>query len=180
MSSRPFISSFLIGVLLINTVGFLAVYTSLKHVHHFHVDTQLKRSINHKKYERLDVSKVEFEQFRWRRPQKEFERNNTLYDIVSISTSEDSVFIVCYKDKHEMKMDTYFSKVIDVQFSDTSDSERLSTSFLFHPFIRAPFSHPLQLPSDYRPQRKDYFHYLVQLSNPHLTIYSPPPQSLTV
>ena len=174
MPTRPVISYFLIGVLLLNTVGFLAVYSTLKRIHRDQVDVQLALPAKKKVYERLHVARKEFDQFVWRRPQKEFEHNNALYDIVIADFVGDSVFIVCYKDHKEMKMDALLAKVV-CQQGDTSHSQQ-SWSHLFHPFIFEPsylLAHHL---TEFRKEKKDYFHYTVQLSNPELTIHLPPPQ----
>lgn len=176
MSSRPFISFFLIGAFLINLVGFFAVYSTLKRIHHHHMDMQLARVIKHKRYERQAVSQAEFDQFVWRRPNKEYERNGALYDIVELSQSNDSVYIICYEDIVEKKMEIRFAKAMNVQNPDTSHSNSVSLHFMFHPFIKEPFTYSENGLSTFQQHRKDHFHYTVRLSNPHLTIHSPPPQ----
>lgn len=175
MPLRPIISYFLIGVLLLNTVGFLAVHSTLKYLHRNEVDVALALPAKKKVYESLHVTQQEFEAFVWRRPRKEFERNQALYDVVTFEYVGDSVFIVCYKDHKEMKMDAVFANVIHTQ-SDTSHSKKSFATYLLQPFIHESSYYFSAQQTDFRRERKDYFHYAVHLSSPDLTIHSPPPQ----
>jgi len=177
MSSRPISSLFLASILIINTVGFLAIYSISKHLHHLHIDADLAQSVKCKEYVNFRVTHSEFEHFSWRRPQKEFELNGELYDIVQMEHSHDSVTMLCYKDDHEKKLDASLKKAMGEQNSDKSRSKTSLRTPLLQVFIQHSFDNGSLLQGAVENEGKtDFFQYISLKSSPHLTIHSPPPQ----
>lgn len=180
MLFRRSISSLLIGVLLINVFGCLVAYSIFKSTHHEKIARFLTDKSAEKTFENLHLSREEFSKLVWRRTGKEFERNNNLYDIVSVDYHTDSVFVVCYKDDHEKKMEKHYAKALDSNGSDTSPSQT-RLLILNHKYI------PLSESQLYFAEegeitlnKKEYFNYCGGLSSPHITIFYPPPNTLAM
>lgn len=154
----------------------MVVFSVFRTFHHQQITQFLASNPSKKDLEQLHLTRSTFNALVWRRPNKEFEHNNNLYDVVRIDYRRDSVSIICYKDTHEKNVERYYAAQIAQEGSDKSRPVTELAVKLGQPYILHPFAIlEVDVQTDQALKNDDHFNYLSPFSLPHLSVDSPPP-----
>lgn len=144
---------------------------------------QVKRQIKHQIIAGIDKSElVQFtftkaqikEELNWKHA-KEFEYNNSMYDIVEADTTENSLTFLCWWDYKETKLNKQLTKLL-AQFLG-NDQQNKNTKTRFAQFYQSLY-HTKNIPWEaiYKEQNiTNNFAYIVNYTSLHFPPTTPPP-----
>ena len=144
---------------------------------------KVKRHIKHEIIAGIDKSelvlftftKVQIEnELNWKHS-KEFEYNNSMYDIVEADTTNNTVTYWCWWDYKETKLNKQLSKLL-AQFLG-NDTQNKETKTRFAQFLQSLFHTPLdEWKTNFKPTNtKHNSNYLIAYTSLHLPPTTPPP-----
>lgn len=175
------LSILLLSLLIFNMTGIFIVFKieqahirkSIKH--------QIKAGIPEEELHIFNLSKVEYIELDWVRPDIEFKKNKEMFDIVHMKSLNDSVHLYCVNDKEEAILFAQLDKMIQKKMqreSNSSNSPITKALKLFNLVYTSNQTKNKLLTHYYRMNKKSYSYCFNLYNSPLIKQPSPPPKSV--
>ncbi len=108
---KRILSLLLLFAIICNMTGYYIVFKAEQSRIRRSIKTQIKKGVPENELHYFSLSQDEYDNLHWERTDKEFRSVNTMYDIVRIEKTSDSIHLYCINDSEETVL---FAKLDDL------------------------------------------------------------------